>query len=70
MVIEQIEKAHKELGHGRMNITLKAGNIPDELVSRSMNYLKETVFPAVKKFREELDLLQLKQLSDKIDYTS
>ena len=55
MVIEQIQKAHKELGHGRMNITLKVGNIPDELVTRSMKYLKDTVFPAVKNLGEELD---------------
>ncbi len=55
MVIEQIQKAHKELGHGRMNITLKVGNISDDFVSRSMKYLKEIVFPAVKNLGEELD---------------
>ena len=38
-----------------MNITLKMGNMPDEFVSRSMNYLKDIVFPAVKNIGEEFD---------------
>ena len=55
MVIEQIKKAQKELGHGRMNITLKMGNIPDDMVTRSMQFLRDIVFPAVKDLGEDLD---------------
>ena len=55
MVVDQITRLQSELGHGRMNITLKMGNMPDEFVTRSMNYLKKIVFPAVKNIGEEFD---------------
>lgn len=55
MVIEQIHRAQRELGHARMNTTLKMGNIPDEFVTRSMHYLRDIVFPAVRHLGEETD---------------
>jgi alkanesulfonate monooxygenase SsuD/methylene tetrahydromethanopterin reductase-like flavin-dependent oxidoreductase (luciferase family) len=48
MVVEQIKRMHRELGHGHMNLIVKTGNMPDDFVLRSMRLLKEAVFPHVK----------------------
>ena len=48
MVIDQIRHLKKELGHGRMNLNIKIGNTPQESVLKTMKYLKEIVFPAVR----------------------
>jgi alkanesulfonate monooxygenase SsuD/methylene tetrahydromethanopterin reductase-like flavin-dependent oxidoreductase (luciferase family) len=36
MVVEQLTRMKKELGHGVMNINMKIGNIPDDVVRHSM----------------------------------
>ena len=48
MVIGQIENLKKNLGHGRMNLTIKIGNTPQEKVLKTMHYLRDIVFPAVR----------------------
>ena len=48
MVIDQIKRVKKALGNGRMNLTIKIGNTPQESVLRTMNYLRDEVFPAVR----------------------
>ena len=48
MAIEQIEKVHKELGNGRIGLSIKIGNISDEHVRRTQDYLRDEVFPAVR----------------------
>jgi len=47
MVVEQIKHMKDELGHGVMNINMKIGNIPDEVVRRSMQLWGERVVPHV-----------------------
>ena len=54
-IIEQIHRVQRELGHARMNVTLKMGNVPDEFVTRSMGYMRDVVFPAVRHLGEEID---------------
>ena len=47
-VIGQIKNLKKHLGHGRMNLTIKIGNTPHEKVLKTMHYLRDIVFPAVR----------------------
>lgn len=47
MVVAQIKRLEHELGHGVMNINMKIGNIPDEVVRRSMRLWGEGVAPHV-----------------------
>ncbi len=48
MVIDQIKNLKKQLGHGRMNMTIKIGNTPHEKVLKTMHSLRDIVFPAVR----------------------
>ena len=48
VVIDQIKNLKKHLGHGRMNMTIKIGNTPQEKVLKTMHYLRDIVFPAVR----------------------
>jgi alkanesulfonate monooxygenase SsuD/methylene tetrahydromethanopterin reductase-like flavin-dependent oxidoreductase (luciferase family) len=48
MVIEQITRLKKALGHGIMNLNIKIGNIPHASVLKTMHFLRDEVFPAVK----------------------
>ena len=48
MVVDQIKRAKKELGHGLMNLTIKIGNTPHAAVLQSMRHLRDDVFPAVR----------------------
>jgi alkanesulfonate monooxygenase SsuD/methylene tetrahydromethanopterin reductase-like flavin-dependent oxidoreductase (luciferase family) len=48
MVIDQIKNLKRNLGHGRMNLTIKIGNTPHEKVLKTMHYLRDIVFPAVR----------------------
>ncbi len=48
MVIDQIKNLKKHLGHGRMNMTIKIGNTPHDKVLKTMHYLRDIVFPAVR----------------------
>jgi hypothetical protein len=48
MVVDQLTRMKKELGHGVMNINMKIGNIPDEAVLRSMKLWGEGVAPHVR----------------------
>lgn len=48
MVVEQIKHMKKELGHGIMNINMKIGNVPDEVVRHSMKLWGERVAPHVR----------------------
>ena len=52
MVVKQIERLHKELGHARMGLSVKVGNISDAHVTRTLNYLKDQVFPATRHLGE------------------
>jgi len=52
MVVKQIERLHKELGHGRMGLSVKVGNVTDAHVTRTLNYLKDVVFPATRHLGE------------------
>lgn len=46
-VVEQIERLHEILGHGVMNINMKIGNIPDDVVRQSMTLWGQHVAPRV-----------------------
>jgi alkanesulfonate monooxygenase SsuD/methylene tetrahydromethanopterin reductase-like flavin-dependent oxidoreductase (luciferase family) len=48
MVVDQIKRMAKELGHGVMNINMKIGNIPDEAVRSSMKLWGDHVMPHVR----------------------
>lgn len=48
MVVDQIKRLKEALGHGRMNLTIKIGNTPQESVLKTMHYLRDVVFPAVR----------------------
>ena len=52
MAIAQMHRVHRELGNGRMNLSLKIGNISDAHVKRTMDYLRDQVFPAVRHLGE------------------
>lgn len=58
MAIDQIKRIHSELGNGRMNLSIKIGNIDDAHVTRTLDYLRDAVFPAVKHLGEETDPAQ------------
>ena len=47
-VVDQITRVKAELGHGFMNLSIKVGNIPDAAVIRTMDHLRDHVFPAVR----------------------
>jgi alkanesulfonate monooxygenase SsuD/methylene tetrahydromethanopterin reductase-like flavin-dependent oxidoreductase (luciferase family) len=47
MVVDQIKHLKDLLGHGLMNLTMKVGNVPDEVVRRSMQLWGERVAPHV-----------------------
>jgi hypothetical protein len=49
MVVEQAQRIHRELGHGIMHINMKIGNIPDEVVHRSMTLWAREVMPHLRK---------------------
>lgn len=48
MVAEQIVRLKEELGHGVMNINMKIGNIPQDVVRHSMKLWAEHVMPQVR----------------------
>jgi alkanesulfonate monooxygenase SsuD/methylene tetrahydromethanopterin reductase-like flavin-dependent oxidoreductase (luciferase family) len=48
MVVEQIKHMKKELGHGIMNINMKIGTVPDDVVRHSMKLWGERVAPHVR----------------------
>jgi len=48
MVVDQIKRMSKELGHGVMNINMKIGNIPDPIVRKSMKLWGDHVAPHVR----------------------
>ena len=48
MVVDQIKRMKQELGHGVMNINMKIGNIPDEVVRHSMKLWGDHVMPHVR----------------------
>lgn len=48
MVVDQIKRLHAELGHGVMNINMKIGNIPDDVVLKSMTLWGQHVWPEVR----------------------
>jgi len=50
--VQQIERLHKELGHARMGLSVKVGNVSDAHVTRTLNCLKDQVFPAVRHLGE------------------
>ena len=47
MVVDQLKRMKDALGHGVMNINMKIGNIPNEVVRRSMSLWGERVVPHV-----------------------
>ncbi len=47
-VIKQIERAHRELGMGWLNLNMKVGNVPNTVVRRSMELFRDHVLPAVR----------------------
>ena len=52
MAIAQIHGVHRELGNGRMNLSVKVGNVADAHVKRTLDYLRDAVFPAVRQLGE------------------
>ena len=58
MAIDQIKRVHSELGNGRMNLSIKIGNIADDHVTRTLDYLRDIVFPAVRSLGEDTDPAQ------------
>jgi alkanesulfonate monooxygenase SsuD/methylene tetrahydromethanopterin reductase-like flavin-dependent oxidoreductase (luciferase family) len=58
MAIEQIKRIHAELGNGRMNLSIKIGDIADAHVTRTLDYLRDIVFPAVRHLGEDTDPVQ------------
>lgn len=53
MVISQFERLYKELGVIRVGLVIKWGNVPDWHVTRTMDGLRDIVFPAVKHLGED-----------------
>jgi alkanesulfonate monooxygenase SsuD/methylene tetrahydromethanopterin reductase-like flavin-dependent oxidoreductase (luciferase family) len=51
--IRQIEHAQRELGHGIFNLTMKVGNVPDDVVTHSMELFRDHVKPAVASLEAE-----------------
>ncbi|HXQ52782.1 MAG TPA: LLM class flavin-dependent oxidoreductase [Stellaceae bacterium] len=47
MVVDQLKRMKDALGHGVMNINMKIGNIPNDVVRRSMTLWGERVVPHV-----------------------
>jgi len=54
MAVRQIERLHKDLGMGRLSLTIKVGNVPDWAVTRTMDLLRDEVFPAVRPLGEPM----------------
>jgi alkanesulfonate monooxygenase SsuD/methylene tetrahydromethanopterin reductase-like flavin-dependent oxidoreductase (luciferase family) len=47
-VVQQIRRAHAELGMGVFNFTAKVGNLPDAVVRRGMELFRDRVHPHLK----------------------
>jgi len=47
-VARQMKRVHGELGNGVFNLTMKVGNLPDEVVRRGMELFRDRVHPHVK----------------------
>jgi alkanesulfonate monooxygenase SsuD/methylene tetrahydromethanopterin reductase-like flavin-dependent oxidoreductase (luciferase family) len=58
MAVEQITRLHSELGMGRLGLTIKVGNIDDDHVTRTQDYLRDIVFPATRHLGESVDPAQ------------
>jgi hypothetical protein len=58
MAVEQITRLHKELGNTRLGLSIKIGNISDEHVTRTQDYLRDIVFPATRHLGETPDSAQ------------
>jgi alkanesulfonate monooxygenase SsuD/methylene tetrahydromethanopterin reductase-like flavin-dependent oxidoreductase (luciferase family) len=54
MAVRQIERLYKELGTGRISLTIKIGNVPDWAVTRTLDLLRDHVFPAVRHLGEPM----------------
>ncbi|HEY5209648.1 MAG TPA: LLM class flavin-dependent oxidoreductase [Stellaceae bacterium] len=48
MVIDQLRRLHRELGHGFTQINMKIGNIPDEAIHHGMRLFKDKILPEVR----------------------
>ncbi len=53
MLISQFERLYKNLGVIRVGLVIKWGNVPDWHVTRTMDGLRDIVFPAVKHLGED-----------------
>ncbi|MBM3504340.1 MAG: LLM class flavin-dependent oxidoreductase [Alphaproteobacteria bacterium] len=47
MVTESIHHLHKEFGHGCMSLSMKIGNVPDEVTAKSLRLFRDKVRPHV-----------------------
>ncbi len=47
-VVQQIKRVHSELGAGWININMKIGNVPNDVVKRSMELFRDHVLPHVR----------------------
>jgi alkanesulfonate monooxygenase SsuD/methylene tetrahydromethanopterin reductase-like flavin-dependent oxidoreductase (luciferase family) len=47
-VVKQIKRLNKELGNGMLQMTMKVGNIPNEVVRKGMELFKTRVLPEVR----------------------
>jgi len=52
MVVQQIERVHRELGNARLGLSIKVGDISDAHVTRTLDYLRDIVFPATRHLGE------------------
>jgi hypothetical protein len=52
MAVEQITRMHKELGNNRLGLSIKIGDISDNHVTRTQDYLRDIVFPATRHLGE------------------
>ncbi len=53
MVIKQFERLYEEFGVRRVGIVIKWGNVPDWHVKRTMDELRDIVFPVVRHLGED-----------------
>lgn len=51
-VVKQIKRINREVGAGWMNINMKIGNVPNDMVHRSMELFRDHVLPEVKDIGE------------------
>jgi alkanesulfonate monooxygenase SsuD/methylene tetrahydromethanopterin reductase-like flavin-dependent oxidoreductase (luciferase family) len=47
-VVKQIKRINAELGNGRINMNMKIGNMPDDVVRRGMELFRDRVLPEVR----------------------